>query len=114
MKLEVIILKTTKELNKPLATFPAGIKDYIFNVYYYRLQLVGVIEDPKFLQLHELDKYLTPTSYIDWRFSVHWPAPILDVYGKPLKNEELLQLLYQVSAKTGWPLLTIKSSRKYF
>ncbi|KRK84184.1 hypothetical protein FC16_GL001668 [Loigolactobacillus coryniformis subsp. torquens DSM 20004 = KCTC 3535] len=50
----------------------------------------------------------TPTDYFNWRFSIYRPTPVLDVYGKPCYNNEYLNFLFSVSAKTG---LTVINQR---
>lgn len=96
-------------MTNPLATLTTKHKDWVFNVYDYHGQLIGVVEDTNYLQLFEMTQYFpTPTDYFNWRFSIYQPTPVLDIYGKPCSNNEYLNFLFSVSAKTG---LTVINQR---
>ncbi|AVK99524.1 hypothetical protein [Pediococcus inopinatus] len=93
-------------MNSPLATLITEHKDWVFNAYDYHGQIIGLVEDTNYLQLPEMTQYFsTPVDYFDWRFSIHRPTPMLNVYGKPCYNDEYLNFLFSVSAKTGLSLL---------
>lgn len=104
---------TLKAKCQPLATFKTTTKDYVLNVYRYHNQLVGIVEDTTYLQIFELDKYMTPTDFIDWRFHVRWPTPLIDVYGKPFKNDTYMYWLHDVSKRTGLPVFKTAYKRYY-
>lgn len=90
----------------PLATMITEHTNWVFNAYDYHGQIVGLVEDTNYLQLFEMTQYFpTSAAYFDWRFSIHRPTPMLNVYGKPCYNDEYLNFLFSVSAKTGLALL---------
>ncbi|MGM0111324.1 hypothetical protein IGI52_001642 [Enterococcus sp. DIV0187] len=73
-----VLLQSIKTENYP----------YLFNIYLYRNYLVGIEEDPTFLQLFEMSKYGgSSTDYFDWRLKHISFGSLLDVYGFPLKKD---------------------------
>ena len=57
---------------------------YLFNIYVYHEQLIGIEEDPKFLQLFEMGPYGSPEDYFDWRVTQVDFGSLLDVKGFPI------------------------------
>ena len=104
---------------KSLASFPVleepghANNNYVLNVYVYHYQLVGVIEDTNYKQLFEM-KIFTPAEYITWRFSVCWRSPLLNVYGRPFKQQYYLSCLHEVNDNTGYPLLKTQPYRRTY
>lgn len=57
---------------------------YLFNIYCYESQLVGIEEDPTYLSLFQMNDYGSPQDYFDWRRTKIGFGALLDVYGNSL------------------------------
>lgn len=82
---------------------------YFFNIYVYRDQLIGIEEDPKYLQLSEMQDYGTSTDYFDWRATLKGFGSLLDVNGNPIfrKHPQFKQyheILQSISFEENYPI----------
>lgn len=48
--------------------------------------MIGIEEDPKYLQLFEMEQFGSPADYFDWRKSLVGFGSLLDVHGLPISK----------------------------
>lgn len=53
--------------NEPLFCIKDGGNRYLFNIYCYQDELVGIEEAPSYLQLFQMTEYGSSSDYFDWR-----------------------------------------------
>ncbi|MGF2052377.1 MULTISPECIES: hypothetical protein [Enterococcus] len=73
--------------NEPLFSIKEEGNRYLFNIYCYQDELVGIEEDPSYLQLFQMSEYGSPTDYFDWRASQTGFGSLLNVSGNALPKD---------------------------
>lgn len=75
------------KVNEPLISIKERERRYVFNIYCYQGKLLGIEEDPAYLQLFEMEEYGSPSDYFDWRMTETGFGYLLDVKGNALLKE---------------------------
>lgn len=78
----------------PLLSIQDEDNSYLFNIYHYQKRLVGIEEDPDYLQLFEMSRYGSVTAYFDWLRTKTGFGSILDVSGNPILGGHVKYSLY--------------------
>ncbi|EFT95172.1 hypothetical protein [Enterococcus faecalis] len=78
-----------------IRSFQVTENPYLFNIYCYESQLVGIEEDPTYLLLFQMDTYGSPREYFDWRRTKTGFGALLDVYGNGLMKNHPYYRIYQ-------------------
>lgn len=73
--------------NEPLFSIKDDGYRYLFNIYCYHDELVGIEEAPSYLQLFQMAEYGSPTDYFDWRASQTGFGYLLNVSGNALSKD---------------------------
>lgn len=74
-------------INYPLFSFKVVSSPYLFNIYLFRYELVGIEEDPFYRQLFEMQEFGTPTDYFQWRSTKNGFGSLLDIKGKAIRKD---------------------------
>ncbi|MGL9728692.1 hypothetical protein [Enterococcus sp. DIV0756] len=83
------------KVNEPLFSIKEKKDGYVFNIYCYQGKLVGIEEDPAYLQLFEMEGYGSPSDYFDWRMTKIGFGYLLDVKGNALLKEHPSHRIYR-------------------
>lgn len=95
--------------NYPLLSFKVAGSSYLFNIYLYHFDLVGIEEDPSYRLLFEMDEFGTPTNYFDWRKTQTGFGSLLDIKGKAIRKDHLHFSEYRGFIKTAEQDFSIKA-----
>lgn len=75
--------------NEPLFSIKEKGNKFLFNIYEHHEKLIGIEEDPSYVQLFEMKEYGTPSDYFDWRSTQIGFSCLLDIEGNALlKNHQ--------------------------
>lgn len=92
-------------LKQPLLSMEDGSYSYLFNVYVYRNHLIGIEEDPRYLQIYEMTQFGAISDYFDWRRTETGFGSLLDINGYPIFKTHPRHRLYR-----GW----LSSAEEHF